>query len=43
MNELRDSISDAFTEIDGDRNLCSDVCQCFGQYEECCKVDNLSS
>ena len=27
VNELKDHISDTFTEIDGDRHLC----QCFGQ------------
>ena len=30
VNELKDYISDSFTEIDGDRNLCHAVCQYFG-------------
>ena len=30
-NELKDYISDAFSEIDGDRNLCCTVCQCYEQ------------
>ena len=27
VNESKDYISDAFTEIDGDQNLCLSVCQ----------------
>ena len=40
MNELKDYISDAFTEIDGDRNLCRTVCQSvLDRYRDCCKVE----
>ena len=40
MNELKDYISDAFTEIDGDRNLCCTVCQrVLDRYEDCCKAE----
>ena len=31
MNELKDNISGAFSEIDGDRNLCHTVSECSGQ------------
>ena len=38
--ELKDYISDAFTEIDGDQNLCCTVCQSLlGRYEDCFKVE----
>ena len=40
MNELKGYISDAFTEIDGYRNLCRDVCQsALDRYVDCCKVE----
>ena len=40
VNELKDYISDAFTEIDGDGNLCRTVCQsALDRYEDCCKVE----
>jgi hypothetical protein len=40
VNELKDYISDAFTEIDGDRNLCRTVCQSvLDSYRDCCKVE----
>ena len=39
VNELKDYISDEFTEIDGDRNLCRTVFQSvLDRYEDCCKV-----
>ena len=39
-NELKDYVSDAFSELDGDRNLCCTVCQSvLDRYEDCCKVD----
>lgn len=39
VNELKDYISDAFTEIYGDRNLCGTVCQSvLDRCEDCYKV-----
>ena len=40
VNELKDCISDAITEIDGERNLCHAVCQSvLDRYEDCCRVE----
>ena len=41
VNELKDCISDAFTEIGGNQNLCHTVfCVCvLNRYEDCCKVE----
>ena len=37
VNELKDYISDAFTEIGGDQNLCCTVCQrVLDRYEDRC-------
>ena len=37
VNELKDCISDAFTEIYGYQNLCRTVCQsALDRYEDCC-------
>ena len=39
VNELKECISDAFTEIDGDRNLCFTVVRSvLDRYEDFCKV-----
>ena len=40
VNELKDYMPDAFTEINGDQNLGRDVCQsALDRYEDCCKVE----
>ena len=40
VNEMKDYISEVFTEIDGDRNLCHTVYQSvLNRYEDCCKVE----
>ena len=40
MIELKDYILDAFTEIDGDRNLCRTVSQsALNRYEDRCTVE----
>ena len=40
VNELKDYISDAFAEIDGNQNLCRTVCQSvLDRCEDCCKVE----
>ena len=40
VKELQDCISDAFSEIDGDQNLCCTVCQSvLDRYEDYCKVE----
>ena len=40
VNELKYNISDTFSEIDGDQNLCHTVCQsALNTYEDCCKVE----
>ena len=38
LNELKYYISDAFTEIDGDRNLCCTQ-SVLDRYEVCCNVE----
>ena len=40
VNELKEYISDAFKEIDGDWNLCRTVCQgVLDRYEDCYRVE----
>ena len=40
VNELKDYIHDAFTEIDEDQNLCRTVCHSvLERFEECCNVE----
>ena len=40
VNELKDYILDAFTEIDGGQNLCCTVCQSvLDRNEDCFKVE----
>ena len=40
VDELKDYIHDALTEIDDERNLCRTVCQSvLERYEVCCNVE----
>ena len=39
VNELKDYISDALTEIDGDLYLCRMCVSVLDWYEDCCKVE----
>ena len=40
VNELKDYILEAFTEIDENRNLCRTLCQSVSdRYDDCCKVE----
>ena len=39
INELKDYISDAFTEIDGDRNLYRTRVRVLDRYEDWCMVE----
>ena len=40
VDELKEYISEAFIEIDADRDLCRAVCHSvLGRFEECCNVE----